>query len=73
MGSFAECLIAIVNQGGDADTTGALAGMLAGTTYGLAFIPTDWMSRLDKRVVNEIHAVVPQLLALAKKQIAITH
>ncbi|MBS4052188.1 MAG: ADP-ribosyl-[dinitrogen reductase] hydrolase, partial [Methylomonas sp.] len=27
---FESCLIATVNQGGDADTTGALAGMLAG-------------------------------------------
>ena len=29
---FADCLIQTVNQGGDADTTGALAGMLAGAT-----------------------------------------
>jgi ADP-ribosyl-[dinitrogen reductase] hydrolase len=28
--SFESCLIATVNQGDDADTTGALAGMLAG-------------------------------------------
>jgi ADP-ribosyl-[dinitrogen reductase] hydrolase len=33
--SFEACLIATVNQGGDADTTGALAGMLAGANTAL--------------------------------------
>ena len=37
--SFADCVIQAVNQGGDADTTGALAAMLAGATYGMAAIP----------------------------------
>ena len=63
--TFAECLIAIVNQGGDADTTGALAGMLAGATYGTAAIPRVWLDRLDRMVIAEIKAQVPQLLALA--------
>ena len=63
--NFADCLIAIVNEGGDADTTGALAGMLAGATYGTAAIPRAWLDRLDRKVVAEIKAQVPQLLALA--------
>jgi ADP-ribosyl-[dinitrogen reductase] hydrolase len=62
---FSECLIATINQGGDADTTGALAGMLAGATYGSAAIPRAWTDRLDKTVVAEIKSQVPQLLALA--------
>ncbi len=62
---FADCLVATVNQGGDADTTGALAGMLAGATYGTSAIPRAWLDRLDKKVVAEIKAQVPQLLALA--------
>ena len=33
--NFADCLIKVVNFGGDADTTGALAGMLAGARYEL--------------------------------------
>ena len=33
---FEDCLIDVVNRGGDADTTGAIAGMLAGARYGLA-------------------------------------
>jgi ADP-ribosyl-[dinitrogen reductase] hydrolase len=70
--SFAECLIATVNQGGDADTTGALAGMLAGATYGLAAIPREWLNRLDRGVATEIRAQVPRLLAIAKKKHATT-
>jgi ADP-ribosyl-[dinitrogen reductase] hydrolase len=64
-GSFADCLIATVNQGDDADTTGALAGMLAGATYGLAAIPKRWLDRLDRETVTAIRGQVPKLLELA--------
>jgi ADP-ribosyl-[dinitrogen reductase] hydrolase len=64
-GSFADCLIATVNQGGDADTTGAIAGMLAGARYGLGALPRAWLDRLDRKVVAEIKTQVPQLLGLA--------
>jgi ADP-ribosyl-[dinitrogen reductase] hydrolase len=62
--NFSECLIMTVNQGGDADTTGALAGMLAGATYGLGAIPEDWLKRLDAKVIAEIRDQVPKLLTL---------
>jgi ADP-ribosyl-[dinitrogen reductase] hydrolase len=65
-GSFADCVIQVVNQGGDADTTGALAGMLAGATYGLSAIPERWLSKLDRTVAGEIHELVPKLLAIAR-------
>jgi ADP-ribosyl-[dinitrogen reductase] hydrolase len=65
--SFDACLIETVNQGGDADTTGAMAGMLAGATYGLSAIPQDWLVKLDRKVVAEIRNQVPQLLALAMR------
>lgn len=64
-GSFAETLIQTVNQGGDADTTGALAGMLAGATWGLQALPDAWLAALDPAVGAEIRAQVPGLLALA--------
>lgn len=51
---FEQCLIGTVNQGGDADTTGALAGMLAGAVYGVAGIPKRWLKRLDSRVYSEV-------------------
>lgn len=66
-GSFEECLVRTVNQGGDADTTGAIAGMLAGATYGLASIPRDWLARLDRKVADEIRAQVPALLSIARR------
>jgi len=56
-----------VNEGGDADTTGAIAGMLAGATYGLESLPQDWLSQLDRKVAAAIRALVPAILALAKR------
>jgi ADP-ribosyl-[dinitrogen reductase] hydrolase len=63
--SFRACLIAVVNQGGDADTTGALAGMLAGAAYGAAAIPAEWLRALDGKVKAEIRAQVTGLLSLS--------
>jgi ADP-ribosyl-[dinitrogen reductase] hydrolase len=62
---FESCLIATVNQGGDADTTGALVGMLAGAKYGVGQIPERWLAALDKTVVREIREQTESLLALA--------
>jgi ADP-ribosylglycohydrolase len=33
--NFEDCLVDVVNRGGDADTTGAINGMLAGACYGI--------------------------------------
>jgi len=62
--SFEACLIATVNQGGDADTTGALAGMLAGAKYGVDGIPRRWLNRLDSKVASQIRSQVDTLLRL---------
>ena len=35
-----------MNLGDDADTTGAIAGQLAGAVYGLSGIPERWRKRL---------------------------
>ena len=64
-GSFADCVIQTVNEGGDADTTGAIAGMLAGATYGMAAIPANWLARLDAKVAATIRQQAPALLALS--------
>jgi len=64
-GSFEECLIGVVNQGGDADTTGAIAGMIAGALYGQEQIPRVWLRKLDKNVRKEIEELVPKLLYLS--------
>ncbi len=62
---FEECLVAVVNQGGDADTTGAIAGALAGAYYGPRELPARWLRALDRRVRDEIEALVEPLLALS--------
>ena len=62
--SFESCVIRTVNCGGDADTTGAIAGMLAGAHYGVAAIPARWLKRLDAVARREIERQVPALLAL---------
>ncbi|MGR9014857.1 MAG: ADP-ribosyl-[dinitrogen reductase] hydrolase [Gammaproteobacteria bacterium] len=63
--SFESCLVATVNQGGDADTTGALAGMLAGAGYGAQQIPERWLNRLDQRVVAQIRRQTSGLIGLS--------
>ena len=64
--SFESCLIATVNQGGDADTTGALAGMLAGAKYGAQQIPERWLNELDERIVTQIRQQTSDLVRLAE-------
>ncbi len=63
--SFEDCVVRTVNQGGDADTAGALAGMLAGATYGVQAIPRVWLNRLDQAVSQDIRGQVKALLAIA--------
>lgn len=60
--SFEECLVGTVNQGGDADTTGAICGMLAGAYYGMEGIPLRWIRKLDQKVLAEVEQMTPLLL-----------
>ncbi|MGC3998152.1 MAG: ADP-ribosyl-[dinitrogen reductase] hydrolase [Anaeromyxobacter sp.] len=64
-GGFEACLVATVNQGGDADTTGAVAGALAGAYHGPEALPARWLRRLDPAVKEEIDALVEPLVALS--------
>jgi ADP-ribosyl-[dinitrogen reductase] hydrolase len=63
-GSFEDCLVRVVNRGGDADTTGALAGQLAGALYGVEGIPARWLKKLDPAVTAAICQQTPRLLNL---------
>jgi ADP-ribosyl-[dinitrogen reductase] hydrolase len=65
--SFEDCLIRTVNHGGDADTTGAIVGALAGATYGIEAIPRRWLKALDRDAVAAIQMLMPALLALADR------
>ena len=50
--SVESCLVDVTNRGGDADTTGAIAGMLAGALYGPESLPPRWLKALDPAVGN---------------------
>lgn len=63
--TFEDCLVRVVNCGGDADTTGALAGQLAGALYGAKNIPARWLDKLNPAVQAAIRDQVPKLLKLS--------
>ena len=48
-GSFHDAVLAAVNLGNDADTTGAVCGQLAGAYWGLEGIPEEWVDGLARR------------------------
>jgi ADP-ribosyl-[dinitrogen reductase] hydrolase len=60
--SFESCLVDVVNRGGDADTTGAIAGALAGAWYGENSIPSRWKSALDKSTARRCGEQAERLL-----------
>lgn len=62
--SFEEALINAVNQGGDADTVGALTGTLSGAYWGSESIPDRWMNKLEK--VEEIRQIAYNLWIAAE-------
>jgi ADP-ribosylglycohydrolase len=47
--NFEECVLKAVNLGGDTDTTGCVAGGLAGVHYGLNAVPEKWIQSLARR------------------------
>lgn len=62
---FESAVVAAVNQGDDADTTGALVGMLAGARCGAGALPAHWLRRLPRDVVRDITAQASALVALS--------
>jgi ADP-ribosyl-[dinitrogen reductase] hydrolase len=65
---FEDILVDVVNRGGDADTTGAIAGMLAGACYGKSAIPKRWLRALDSEVQITCEQQAEELLALAAER-----
>lgn len=62
---FAECVLKAVNLGGDTDTTGCVAGGLAGVYHGLSSIPEEWLDVLPRReelglLFDRFELVVPR-------------
>ncbi len=50
---FETCVLKAVNLGHDADTTGAICGMLAGALFGVEGIPARWRERLAQAELIE--------------------
>ncbi len=51
--SFEETVLKAVNLGDDTDTTGTVAGGLAGVVYGMESIPQEWIDVLARRAEVE--------------------
>lgn len=47
--SYADVVLTAINLGHDTDTTGAIAGGLAGLYYGQEGIPSEWISAIARR------------------------
>jgi len=62
---FSGAMIDVVNRGGDADTTGAILGMIAGALWGVEGMPRSWRRHLDRQVARRCEAQAEALLALS--------
>jgi ADP-ribosyl-[dinitrogen reductase] hydrolase len=60
--NFEECIVKTVNRGGDADTTGSIAGAIAGARYGLSSIPPRWLQALDPDLREELSTLAEDLV-----------
>lgn len=45
-GGFEQTVVAVVNEGGDSDTNGALAGAVMGARHGASSIPSRWLDNV---------------------------
>ena len=59
--NFEEAVILAVNHSGDSDSTGAIAGNIAGTLYGAGAIPDRWLAPVELRA--EIETIARDLWA----------
>jgi hypothetical protein len=62
---FEEAVLKAVNLGGDADTTGAICGQIAGAYYGETNIPNSWLDNLV--MANDIRKISDQLMSVKDK------
>lgn len=60
--SFEDAVVLAVNHSGDSDSTGAIAGNIAGALYGTDAIPGRWLGSVE--LLDEITAVADDLLCV---------
>ena len=61
--SFEEGLLAVVNEGGDADTNGSISCAILGAKFGFSSIPEHYIANLHNRVVynNQVSHFIEQV------------
>jgi ADP-ribosylglycohydrolase len=65
-GTTKEILLQAVNLGLETDTTGTVAGGLAGLAHGLGGVPRHWLDSLARR--NDIAELVERFIAASRKR-----
>jgi len=62
-GSFEEGLLAIINEGGDADTNGCIAASVLGAKFGFDTIPKRWVNGIYNvaEIDNRIEKVLKRI------------
>ncbi|WP_341888511.1 ADP-ribosyl-[dinitrogen reductase] hydrolase [Variovorax sp. YR752] len=68
---FEAAVTTAVNFGEDADTSGALVGMLAGARCGARALPQRWLGRVNREVVQRITDQASALVAIALERQAV--
>lgn len=58
--SFEEGLLSVINEGGDADTNGAISGAILGAKFGVSSIPGHYIDKLHNR--EEYHNKITNLI-----------
>lgn len=61
---FSDCVLKAVNLGEDTDTTGCVAGGLAGVVYGIEAIPQEWLTALPRQ--DDLRNLSQKLSSLMK-------
>ncbi|MCI0704034.1 MAG: ADP-ribosylglycohydrolase family protein [Planctomycetia bacterium] len=59
--SFEEGILAVIHEGGDADTNAAIAGSMLGARFGFSSIPSEWLTGLIYR--GELESRAERLIA----------
>lgn len=68
---FEAAMVDVVNRGGDADTTGAILGMIAGAYFGLSAIPPSWRKHLDQHILRQCSEQAVALLQTAPLELLV--
>jgi ADP-ribosyl-[dinitrogen reductase] hydrolase len=64
---FERCVVGVANRGGDADTTAAIVGMLAGALHGPGGLPERWLRRLEASTRRACEAQARRLVRLSPR------